>query len=273
MEIVFLIVIGIIGGLIAGILGLGGGIFYILTLPYLITWFGIPTEYVTPFVVANSLIGIAFASLSSLIVQYSSIKKYLPEIVLIGIPTVVISLLVTKFVVHSSWFSIEFFNILVILLMIYILYQIVLKNKNKQRETKRLENQKIKINEGLFSGFTAGLVSALSGLGGGIVIIPLLNIYFKQDLQKTKIISLAVIFLSSAFVSFENIFSQPQYQSDNLNTLGFIIPAISIPLILGVIVGGPLGVKLSSRLSEKTISLLFAFFVILVLVEKLIGLL
>ena len=273
MEIGLLIVIGIIGGLIAGLLGLGGGIFYILTLPYLIAWFGIPTDQVTPFVVANSLIGIAFASLASLIVQFASIKKYFSEIVLIGIPTVIISLLVTKYIVHSSWFSTEFFNILVILLMIYILYQIVIKSRRRQRKPKRLANDKIKLNEGLFSGFTAGLVSALSGLGGGIVIIPLLNIYLNQDLQKTKTISLAVIFMSSVFISIQNLISQPQYQPESLQTVGYIIPVISIPLILGVIIGGPLGVKLSSRLTDKTINLMFAFFVVLVLVEKLIGLL
>ena len=273
MEIGILIFVGVIGGMIAGLLGLGGGIFYILLLPYIIASIGIPTDQVTPFVVANSLIGIAFASVISLLVQFTDIKKYLSEIAIIGIPAVAISLIITKYVVHSSWFSIEFFNVLVILLMIYLLFEISSKNKKSNNTTNTLPNKKIKLNIGLFSGFTAGLVSALSGLGGGIVIIPILNIYLKQNLRKSKIISLGVIFMSSALISIQNLLSQPHFQPDNIDTIGFIIPRITIPLIIGVVIGGPLGVKLGGKISDKTINLMFMFFVILVLLEKIIGLL
>ena len=64
MEYAVLIVTGIFGGVIAGMLGLGGGIFYILVLPYIMVWFGIPAEEATPFVVANSLIGIVLRPVS-----------------------------------------------------------------------------------------------------------------------------------------------------------------------------------------------------------------
>lgn len=271
MEIGILIIIGIIGGLIAGFLGLGGGIFYILFLPYIIAWFGIPADQVTPFVVANSLIGIAFASVSSLLVQFAAVKKYLSEILLIGVPAVAISLLVTKYIVQSSWFSVECFNILVVFLMIFILFEMLYKGKKRQA-SKRSIDQKIKPKEGLFSGSVAGLISALSGLGGGIIIVPLLNIYLKQNLQKTKTISLAVIFMSSFFVSIENIFSHPHYQPEALHTIGYIIPGISIPLVMGVIVGGPLGIKFSNKLTDKTIKMMFMFFVLLVLLEKFVSL-
>ncbi len=272
MEILLLIFIGVVGGLIAGTLGLGGGVFYILVLPYIIGWYGIPTEYISSFVVANSLLGIAFASIASLVAQFSQIKRYFSEIFLLSVPAVIISLLITKFVVHSSWFSTELFNILVVFIMIFILVQMFFKNKNIQKESVGMKNQKIRPKEGIFSGSVAGLISALSGLGGGIIIIPILNLYLNQDLYKTKTISLSVIFMSSLFISIENFFSQPNYYSDSLNTVGFIIPAISTPLVLGVIIGGPLGIKLSSMMSEKHIKLLFVFFVLLVLIDKLINL-
>ncbi|NOR88483.1 MAG: TSUP family transporter [Bacteroidales bacterium] len=270
MEYGILIISGFIGGIIAGMLGLGGGIFYILILPLIMTRLGIPAEEASPFVVANSLIGIAFASGVSIITQYSKLKTYFKESLRIGIPATIISLLTTYYVVHSIWFSIEVFNILVILLMLFILFQMLLNKKAKKSTPKT--DEEIKANQGVYSGGIAGLVSALSGLGGGIVIIPILRIHLKQSLQKAKIISLAIIFISSTFISVQNMISTPIFHLDNLTSFGFVIPSIAIPIIIGVAIGSPLGVKFSKVLSENVLNKLFSLFVLLVLMEKTLNL-
>ena len=270
MEYLILLLTGMLGGLIASMLGLGGGIFYILVLPHIMVWFGIPAESATPFVVANSLIGIAFASGISIVSQYGKLKKYIKESLLIGIPAVVISLLTTKFIVYSPLFSKDVFGVFVILLMLFILFQMhFIKDRNVPKED--LDNR-INTKTGIFTGSLAGFISAISGLGGGIIINPILQLRLHQSLQKARIISLTIIFISASFISLQNILSTPSFQPEHLSNFGFIIPTIAIPLIIGVVLGSPFGLYFSRRLSDKTLNGFFSAFVFMVLIEKIISL-
>jgi len=266
MEFLVLILSGLIGGLIAGMLGLGGGVFYILILPFVMNWYGIPPAEASPFVVANSIIGITFASGVSVFSQFNKLVIYTKEILYIGIPSVFFSLFATKFIVHSQWFSRELFNIFVIILMLYILLQMQFRNKKKT--PKEFLDKRIKPYNGALTGSISGFISALSGLGGGIIIIPILQIKLVQSIQKAKIISLAIIFISAAFISLQNSLSTPRFQLSEIYHIGFIIPSIALPIILGVIIGGPLGVKWSSHLKDHLLNILFSIFVIIVLFEK-----
>lgn len=271
MEYAILFFSGIIGGAIAGLLGLGGGIFYILVLPFVLVWFGIPAEESSAFVVANSLIGIAFATGTSLFKEVKSIKTYYKESLLIAIPAVIISLLSTALIVHSPWFSKQIFSGFVILLMIFILIQMQWKQNHQNNTT--VTNHTIKPRSGILSGALAGFISALSGLGGGIIIIPLLQIVFHQSVRKAKLISLVMIFLSSSFISIQNLFSNPAYPITQMKSIGYILPAIAIPIVLGVFVGSPIGVRWSRKTSDKRLNQAFILFVFLVLLEKVSGLL
>lgn len=266
MEHLILFISGIIGGLIAGLLGLGGGIFYIMILPFVIQWYGIPAEESSAFVVANSLLGICVASGSSMISALKKIKGYFKESLIISIPAVIISLLTTHFIVHSNWFSKEIFNAFVILLMIFILIQMIAKTKKPQQ--KSVTNPQIPVISGATGGGLSGFISALSGLGGGIIIIPLLQIKFKQSIQKSKLISLVVIFLSSLLLSVQNLISETSFKSEELNQIGYILPSIALPIVFGVVIGGPLGIKWSGNMDDKTINRIFIAFVVVILIEK-----
>jgi uncharacterized membrane protein YfcA len=266
MEIVLLVFTGIIGGLIAGMLGLGGGIFYILVLPHIMAWFGIPAEVATPFVVANSIIGITFASGVSIFSQFNRLRKYLNESLLVGIPAVVVSVLATQYIVHSSWFSKEIFGVFIILIMLFLLFQMLFKNDKKARQKE--PDMKIGNKAGIAIGGFAGFISALSGLGGGVIINPVLHLHLNQSLQKARLISLATIFISATFISLQNIFSSPVYQPEDIIHFGFILPVIAAPLIVGAFIGGPLGVRFSRQLSERTLKRWFSVVVFVVLIEK-----
>lgn len=269
MEIAVLVITGIIGGFLAGLLGLGGGIFYILVLPLAMTWYGIPATEAAPFIVANSLIGIAFASGISVITEFKKLKIYFKEIIFIGISAVIISLLTTKYIVYSPWFSKTIFNIFIIIIMIFVLIKMIYQRKIKSTES---SDEKIPPIKGSLSGSISGFISAASGLGGGIIIIPILQIKLKQSIQKSKIISLATIFIGSTFISIQNLLSTPHIPLIDLNNLGYIIPDISLPLILGVIMGGPLGVKISNRMQDQLLNSIFSVIIIIVLIEKIAGL-
>jgi uncharacterized membrane protein YfcA len=64
LDYFFLCLIGLIGGFLAGLIGIGGGVLYILILPYLLIELNYPAAEIVQFTIANSLVGTMFAALS-----------------------------------------------------------------------------------------------------------------------------------------------------------------------------------------------------------------
>ena len=71
LEIAILVVCGLIGGIQAGLLGVGGGLIYILILEIFLDQLGIPTTEIHQFVIANSILAVFFGTLSSSIKLYT----------------------------------------------------------------------------------------------------------------------------------------------------------------------------------------------------------
>ena len=130
------------------------------------------------------------------------------------------------------------------------------------------ENGKINSFQGIAGGAIAGLVSSLTGLGGGVIIIPLLTMRFKLSLLKAKTISLAMIFISTFTVSINNLMIMSPINSEDIDTIGYIVPSFILPISLGVFLGSPLGVRWSNILKRRQLDILFMTFVFLVLLEK-----
>lgn len=263
MDIAFLVFLGIVGGLIAGLLGLGGGIFYILIFPYLIEAKGFPTEIIPQLVIANSLFGIMAASGLSIIGYKRKGDLPIREIIIISLSSALVAWLSINLIVLQPWFSKTIFNIFIILLMLYILLKMYFELKLEKKEDGAITSK-----QGILSGSLAGFVSALSGLGGGVIVIPLLNQKFKVPLVKAKTISLAMILVSSMTMSINNLIAQPSFINENVKTIGYIIPSCIIPITIGVLIGSPLGVKWSTSLKRKYLDLAFMLFVLIVLIEK-----
>ncbi len=180
----------------------------------------------------------------------------------------VTSLLLLQYVVNTSWYSKETFNIVIVVLLAYMLLKFVLHAFNKQKQEIQEQRQDMKL--GLV-GLVGGSVSALSGLGGGIVIIPILHSLFHMDIKKANAISLGVIgitsFIMSIFSMLENTHSDFRYYS-----LGYIIFPVALSLTAGVIIASPLGVKASRTVAPQTLSYLFSLFMALVIIRKIIEL-
>lgn len=240
---------------------------YVLILPYLLLKMGFPEEEIVQYTIANSLVGTFFAALSANIVLYKQRKIYWSTVLGIGLFSTLVSLLLLEFFVNTSLYDIREFNIAVISLMLLIIYRTV-----KQNIRGGLSEEK---NISLFSAATmgagAGAVAALSGLGGGTVIIPMLNIGFKVDMIKAKSISLGVILISSLAATIFNFMKEPRIEYTN-QSHGYIVYPLSLIISIGVILGSPLGVKISTKLSQKTISLIFVSFVVVVIIDKLLQL-
>jgi len=112
-----------------------------------------------------------------------------------------------------------------------------------------------------------GILAALSGLGGGSVVVPILNLGFKMDIKRAKAISLGMILLSTAVITLFNMLETPRLPYNGPHW-GYLVWPVALPLSIGVAVASPLGVMVGKRLPSKVISYIFAIFLALVIIKK-----
>lgn len=264
-----LLLAGLVGGLISGLLGVGGGLVYILILPMAFSYIGVPGQEIAQFTIANSLLGTFFAASFASVNHIINKEFHLKAILIMSSIGILMGLLTLKFIVNTSFYAQEEFNTVVIILLILMLIS-TLRNARRQLSfnEKIIKTKRVFAITGLFSG----TVAALSGLGGGIIIIPFLNQVLKFDIRKAKSISLGVITITSLCMVIYNLFQTPQHAVEIRHT-GYVVFQVAIPIIIGTLISATFGVKLSRKLPSNVISYLFAGFVVIVMVKKLIELL
>ncbi|WP_339698905.1 sulfite exporter TauE/SafE family protein [uncultured Roseivirga sp.] len=269
IEFILLFIMGLLGGFLAGLIGVGGGVIYILILPYVLLNMGYPDTEIVQFTIANSLVGTMFAALSGNVALIMKKEFFWKEVLIVGLFGIFISLLVLQFVVQTDWYQRDKFNVVIILLMSFVVFRTLKSNRASNFESE--EKQATKGQLGVV-GALAGSISALSGLGGGVVIIPILNLRFKQSMRKAKSISLGVIFITSMVMSISNLLAKPMTNINGQN-IGYVVWPLVLVLSLGVIIGSPYGVRIARKLSNRTISYIFVSFLGVVIIDKLIQLL
>jgi uncharacterized membrane protein YfcA len=101
---------------------------------------------------------------------------------------------------------------------------------------------------GLVTGFFAGVISSLLGIGGGIINVPVINRLMKVPLKAT-------IATSALLLAFTTMTGSIIYMFN-----GYIVPYVVAPLIICVFLGARLGAALAHRWHSALLMWIFAFF-------------
>ncbi|MFA0962372.1 sulfite exporter TauE/SafE family protein [Roseivirga sp. BDSF3-8] len=264
IEILLLLVSGLAGGFLAGLLGIGGGVIYIIILPYALSHVGVPSEEIVQYTIANSILGTFFASLSGNIAHMRKNEFYFSETLNVGVFAVIFSLGSLYLIVNTPWYDRTAFNVLVIALLLFILFRTIWLNTRKRPDD---EEPKTRFSLLAVAGSSGGLIASLSGLGGGAIMVPILNLGLKMDIKQAKSISLGVISMSSLGMTIYNSFEQTRYPFQYYNW-GYIVWPIALALSAGVVIGSPIGVKVGRKISSRTISFIFSAFLLVVIIKK-----
>jgi uncharacterized membrane protein YfcA len=115
-----------------------------------------------------------------------------------------------------------------------------------------------------------GIVASLAGVGGGIVLVPIMNLVYKLKLSKAvSISSLAIVLISlSGWLQFA--FFSGSREGLTQVTLGYVDFGSGLPLIIGAFAGGFLGVRINHSLDQQYVQLGFSF-LILIIAAMMIG--
>jgi uncharacterized membrane protein YfcA len=252
------------GAFIAGFLGVGGGIVYIPILNYFLERMGLRGEVLVKAILANSLFTIIFSGGIASYKQYKMGNFFPREILYTAIPGVISALAMTYLIENGNWYSKKAFNyVFVVMLFIIIVRMFFARNKGGGEE----DEKTIFPYQFSATGFLAGFVTALSGLGGGMVMTPIFTDSLKLNIKKASSISNGVIPLFAISMGIYNVSSNAPFISEW--QMGYIAIPLVLPMILATFVFAPIGVKISQSTKPQIIRLVFASFVSIVFIKVL----
>lgn len=105
-----------------------------------------------------------------------------------------------------------------------------------------------------FTGICAGFLSGLLGLGGGVIIVPLLMLLLHFDQKVAQGHSLGVLVLPVALAAFSQYWTNPAVRP-NLNIVGILCLASLF------VVGGFFGGRVANAMDVNLLRKVFAVFI------------
>ncbi len=243
LQLLFLAILGTLGGVLAGIAGVGGGIVFVPTLVYAAGW-DIKEA------VAASFVIIVFSSLSGTIRNTRSEDPVDWRAAAIFAASVAPSSLIGVYVSSVSPSS--------VVRVVFAGVLLALAYPTARGGVGAPEGgRKIPVSLVLLAGVGIGTLSGLVGVGGGVVMVPLMVLGLGLSTKRAASTSLAVILFTGLVASIGYI------------ATGFSDLLSLPPLVVGSIVGAWLGVRLRDWLPERTIRLGFAGFMVFIALRTL----
>ncbi len=265
LDIIVLIIAGCFGGFISGLLGVGGGIIFVPILDYFLIKNGVIGEDLVPYTLANSFFAVLVSGIVGSLPAIKSKSINTNHLLSVGVSAIV-SVLITSYLINlGTWYSPLIFKVVFSLLLLFTLIKTMLHIEVDGKL------EKMSTGLGLLAGSITGLVSGLSGLGGGIVMIPLFMIFGNMAIKNASALSLAIIPILALPNVIYYAISQPTQSM--VGSTGYLVWPLIVPLITGVLLTVKAGVYTAHKLSSKTIKFIFAAFIVITIVRVVASLL
>lgn len=259
--VVILFIFGILGGFLSGLLGVGGGIIFVPILASVLTQLGIGDEELAKYILANSFAATFFAGSISSYKQYKLNAFYPKQILLTAVLAIPSSLIITYLITKGTWYNKQSFSIFFIILLIIMLFRFLMTKRPSKVELSDTQSSKFMI-----TGALSGVISALSGLGGGIIMVPLFTQYMKLRIRMSAAISIGVIPIMMIPMIISYGIMGPENHVDDIQ-IGYLLPSIFLPLIAGLLFAAPTGVTVAQKISEKLLKIIFASLILIVIIK------
>lgn len=171
-----------------------------------------------------------------------------------------------RLIITSPVYSEREFTILFSGLLIFTAFKFW-RGKAGQNPGRYTEEQAITVKKAILVGALGGLVATLAGVGGGIVMIPLMTLLFLIPFTKAvSISSFSIVLISlSAFLQLASL--SPTSGGLTNYTIGFIDFGTVLPLVVATIFGANLGAWLSSKVQRRTFEVVFAIMALFIAVR------
>ncbi|VAW58319.1 Uncharacterized UPF0721 integral membrane protein [hydrothermal vent metagenome] len=252
IEITLYLLLGAFVGILAGLLGVGGGLIIVPVLAAIFFYNGLPSEIIMHLALGTSLASILFTSISSVYshhqhraVNWHRALKLTPGILLgawFG------GLLAGKL---SSEILKPTFAVFELLVAFYMLWGAKARNHNATPSVFNFS----------FSGAVIGFISSIVGIGGGTLTVPWL-MWHGSSIHKAIATSAAVGFPIALGGALSYLYAGWNHSLLPDYSTGFIYLPALLCIISSSVFFAPLGAKLAHKLDVKKLKQVFAFLLI-----------
>lgn len=174
MDLLILLIAGAMGGFIAGLVGVGGGIIFGPILFFYFQSQGLSDPVLTPLTLGTSLLCTFLAALSGAIAQHKMKAIDWRTAAIAGAFATVAVTLLTLFVTTKSWYSKEEFQVVLGIVLATVAGRMFMR---RARFGDSLSTLHARRNIGFLAliGAGAGAIAATAGIGGGVIMVPAFN--------------------------------------------------------------------------------------------------
>lgn len=279
----WLLLLGSFGGLLAGLLGVGGGMLFIPVITSYLHQYDISSAEMVKFTLANSIALVFMSGVSGTFRQIKMGTWQWKQSLTIGIPGAISNYFMTQAIQDGDWYQKDIFQgVFLGFLGLSILNMIFGKSKSPLPKNVKV-NPQIKEQStpyqfsliqdwpSMLVGIFAGTIVALSGLGGGIIMVPLFLIILKKSMHSATALSLSIVPILSISALIKYISITPTHQVSSYQT-GYLLWIMLIPMLLGVIFFSSLGQKIATKVPVVWLRVIFALLSAFILVKTLLEL-
>lgn len=266
MEIFILLLLGVVAGVVAGLFGLGGGIIFTPILFIVFNDAGIENPVVLT--IGSSLFCTFIAAFGSSVRQFQQQNIYWWDGIKVGLMGAG-GVYLGKLVIISPYYSQQEFVIFFSLLLVYVAYMFY-RRGSKQKNELLLNDNEVTASQSVVTGGLGGFVAALAGIGGGGVMVPLMNLLYKKSFARAvSISSLAIVLISlSGWV-------QLGFIGNNVGALtefnwGYVDFGAALPLAIGGLLGGFLGALFNLKVDRRYLQYAFSVLAIAMAVKLIV---
>jgi len=258
-------VVGATAGLASGLLGIGGGLVMVPFLYGLMegtNWSGVavPTDYQAAVAHATSLAVIAPTAVSGLLAFRREGVVGWATVASLGPAAAAAALLGSRVAVSLPTPLLKTAFGLVILVTGFRM----LREAAPSGPPARIGRSALTWWVALPAGATIGFLSALLGVGGGVVAIPILLRWARMDLRRVAPVSIAIMVLAAPAgvlgyaVAGQGLVGMPPA------SMGYVFLPAAAAMIPGAVALAPLGARWNQRLPTATVRRLFAVLLMVV---------
>ena len=233
VDVALLALGGLVAGILAGLLGIGGGV---LLVPLLLL-FGLDVDQAA----ATSLLAILITATTGSFQNWRMGYLQPRQVLLLAMPAIVLVIIGTEFgeLLTEFWRRAAFGTLL--------LANIYLVSLKKRVTTTNIDHSKpiSPITARLITGGTSGFMAGLFGVGGGVIMVPLQLLLLDTGMKNAVRHSLAVISLTSLVACIHN------------GLKGDIVYGAGLTLGVGGLVGVQMSARFLPKLPEHVVRWLF----------------
>lgn len=254
-------VLGSVAGVLAGLLGVGGGIVIVPMLSIAFAMQHFPHEVIMHLALGTSMASIIFTSISSAM-AHNRRGAVLWNIVKIITPSILAGTFLGSF--FASKIPTQYLQLFFALFLLFVSIQMFLgKNPKAARTLPKAFGLS-------FFGSIIGIISSLVGIGGGTLSVPFMifhNIELRKAIGTSSAIGIPIAVAGAVGYMVNGLSNSflPEY------SLGYIYLPALIGLVMFSTLTSPFGAKLTHTLPVSRIKKCFALLLLVISIKMLMG--